>query len=246
MAALVTASQVVTAVNGIFPRRGAVALPFAEMLEHWARVVCVDRWFSFRMSVLYLSMTQRFIQDVLRNTCNRRIIESLDRLELNDCWLVAGCLFQTVWNVVQGSEPESSIKDYDIFYFDAHDLSKEGEAAHQQRVSAFFAELGVNIEVKNQARVHTWYENYFGFAYPALASSKNGIDRFLILETCVGFSNNAGSLDVYAPHGVETIYSGILSPNPLTNHTTLYDEKCNSYQQRWPWLRRADSVGGMQ
>ena len=181
-------------------------------------------------------MPQNFIQDIRRNKYNQRIIESLERLELKDCWLVAGCLFQTVWNLAQGVEPEASIKDYDIFYFDEDDLSKETEEQNQQRVNAKFAELDINVEVKNQARVHLWYENYFGYAYPKLKSSKDGIDRFLILETCVGISSTDGKLEVYAPNGLEAIYSGVLSPNPRTDYRALYDEKCRSYRERWPWL----------
>jgi uncharacterized protein len=51
-----------------------------------------------------------------------------------DGWLVAGCLFQTVWNLQAGRAPEAGIKDYDIFYFDAGDVSVAAEAAVQARV----------------------------------------------------------------------------------------------------------------
>jgi hypothetical protein len=43
--------------------------------------------------------------------------------------VTAGCLFQTVWNVVTDRPPTSGIKDYDIFYFDGTDLSWEAEDA---------------------------------------------------------------------------------------------------------------------
>jgi hypothetical protein len=37
-------------------------------------------------------------------------------------------LFQTVWNVLDGSDPGATIRDYDMFYFD-EDTSYEAEDA---------------------------------------------------------------------------------------------------------------------
>jgi hypothetical protein len=84
-----------------------------------------------------------------------------------DGWLVAGCLFQTVWNLQAGRAPEAGIKDYDIFYFDAGDVSVAAEAAVQARVERALGSVAAPIEVKNQARVHLWYEERFGHVYPA-------------------------------------------------------------------------------
>ena len=43
-------------------------------------------------------MHDRFLDDIRRNPNNRAILERWDALALPDGWLVAGCLFQTVWN----------------------------------------------------------------------------------------------------------------------------------------------------
>lgn len=79
---------------------------------------------------------ERFLADALRNRYNRAILEAWDALALEDGSLVAGCLFQTVWNLQSGRAPEAGIKDYDIFYFDASDLSAAAEARVQERVDA--------------------------------------------------------------------------------------------------------------
>jgi uncharacterized protein len=50
-------------------------------------------------------------------TRNPTLVEVLTRaaaLALPDWYLVAGCLYQTVWNVVTGQPPESGILDYDL------------------------------------------------------------------------------------------------------------------------------------
>ncbi len=181
-------------------------------------------------------MSHRFVSDILSNPNNAQILERWDALCLPDGWLVAGCLFQTVWNRVSDQEPAAGIKDYDIFYFDPADLSEEAERAVQQRAENLFSDLNITVELCNQARVHQWYEAHFGHPYPQLLGSKEGIDRFLIPCSCVGINAN----EVYAPNGFDLLYEGVLSMNPLTPHRALYEQKAASYQQRWPWLRRPE------
>ena len=181
-------------------------------------------------------MQHAFISDVLTNQNNASILARWDALSLPDSWLVAGCLFQTVWNRLSGQCPAGGIKDYDIFYFDPRDLSVEAEQAIQQKANVIFEDLDITVELCNQARVHQWYPSYFGYPYPQLQNSQEGINRFLVPSTCVGINPEA----VYAPNGLELLYQGILSMNPLTPHRALYENKAHSYQQRWPWLQKLD------
>jgi len=178
-------------------------------------------------------MQNRFYADILSNRYNRAILERWDALALPDGWLVAGCLFQTVWNLRSGRAPEADIKDYDLFYFDGGDLSAEGENAMQRRVEAALGDLPVAVEVANQARVHLWYEADFGHPYAALGCARDGIDRFLVPATCVGVRPG----EIYAPNGLDALYAGILAPNPLVPHADLFARKTASYRARWPWLR---------
>lgn len=177
-------------------------------------------------------MRDRFLADVLRNTHNRAILERWDELALPDGWLVAGCLFQTVWNVQSGCAPEAAIKDYDLFYFDPLDKTEAGERCVQERTEKVLNDLGIRVEATNQARVHLWYESYFGRPYEQLRSAKDGIDRFLIPATCVGVRPG----EIYAPNGLELIYDGLLTSNPKTPYRDLFERKAASYQARWPWL----------
>jgi hypothetical protein len=75
---------------------------------------------------------ERFRADVLTNDNNRVILDRWDALALPDGWLVAGCLFQTVWNLQAGRDPAENIKDYDLFYFDGDDLSEAGERRYRR------------------------------------------------------------------------------------------------------------------
>jgi uncharacterized protein len=177
-------------------------------------------------------MDTAFLHDVTANANNRAILSRWLLLDLPEAWLVAGCLFQTVWNLRSAHSPAANIKDYDLFYFDASDLSAESERQVQAHADAVLGDLGVNIEVANQARVHLWYPGHFGHPYPRLSSTEDGIRRFLVLETCVA----ARPGQVHAPFGLSGIYAGTLTPNPLTPHAELFATKVESYRERWPWL----------
>jgi hypothetical protein len=175
----------------------------------------------------------RFLSDIRENRHNRAILERWHALSLDDAWLVAGCLFQTVWNLRSGRAAEADIKDYDLFYFDANDLSEDGEARVQARAETVLGDLGVTIEVSNQARVHLWYASFFGYPYTALRDAREGIDRFLIPCTCVGVRPG----ELYAPNGLQALYDGVLAMNVQVPHRTLFERKAASYRRRWPWLR---------
>ncbi len=85
----------------------------------------------------------------------------------------------------------------------------------------------------------------FRHDYDALTRSKDGLDRFLVKCTCVGLRPyGSGSLELYAPNGLDDLYDGVLEGNPLCNHVTLFDAKAASYRARWDWLtiKRADAV----
>jgi uncharacterized protein len=177
---------------------------------------------------------QQFVEHVRKNPVNRRLLDSLPSLELPQGTLTAGCLAQTVWNVKAGHAPDRAIKDYDLFYFDADDLSWQAEDAVIQSARKRLGDLAETVEIRNQARVHLWYPQKFGAACPPLTRVEDGIDCFLITSTQVGIRVENGS--VYAPHGFSDLWNGILRINPYNPLKDLFISKCADYRARWPWL----------
>ena len=184
-------------------------------------------------------MTERtFLDTILKNPYNRALLARLNELELPQTFLTAGCLFQTVWNVRAGQPPTASINDCDVFYFDESDSSFEGEDIAIRRAAELFADVPVHLELRNQARVHLWFQNKFGEDCPRLNSSEHAISRFLVLGTCVGVNANS---EVFSPFGLNDLADGLLRPNPVNSTPELYRRKVASYRQRWPWLKEMSS-----
>jgi hypothetical protein len=178
---------------------------------------------------------ETFVANALLNPVNTALLERLAALELPQAHLVAGCLFQASWNIASSRAPGWGVKDHDVFYFDDSDLSWAAEDRVIRRVRAATADLGVVVEVKNQARVHLWYRERFGTDYPQLRCSTDGIDRYLVACTCVGIEVQTRKL--YAPNGLDELGAGVLRLNPRFAQPQMFLDKARSYQARWPWLQ---------
>ncbi|MEZ2296089.1 nucleotidyltransferase family protein [Variovorax sp. RCC_210] len=176
-----------------------------------------------------------FVAQALQDPANAALLERLPALGLPQGFLTAGSLFQATWNRVSGKPPGWGVKDYDVFYFDDSDLSWDAEDAVIRRVHDAVADLGVTVEVKNQARVHLWYEARFKSHYPRLRSARDGIDRYLIACTRVGIA--LADQTLHAPDGLDDLAAGVLRMNPLLPMRELFLKKAGDYQARWPWLQ---------
>jgi uncharacterized protein len=175
-----------------------------------------------------------FIAAVLRNPVNATILARLPELKVEDAWLVSGALFQTVWNVLTGREPTHGIRDYDVFYFDP-DTSWDAENDVIVRAKHMFVDVDAAIEVRNQARVHLWYEEKFNTPYPPLARATDGIDRFLSHNAQVGIRARGDGYEVYAPQGFDDIQRMIVRPNSTANFgADRYFEKAERWKSAWP------------
>ena len=119
-----------------------------------------------------------FLAIALQNPINAALLDRLRPLRIPQCYLTAGCLFQAIWNHRSGKPVDWGVNDYDVFYFDGSVLSEEAEDRAIKRVAEVTADLSAKIEVRNQARVHLWYEGRFNAPYgPRELSVQLGEER---------------------------------------------------------------------
>lgn len=168
------------------------------------------------------------------NPANRRIAEALPELGLAEAWLVSGCVFQSVWNGLSGRPADYGILDYDVFYADP-DTSYDAEDAVIRRCAAAFAGWGVDVQVRNQARVHLWYPQKFGRPYPPVSTVEEALRRFLAPACAAGIRLNGGRKQLIAPFGTADLLSRTIRRNPLvTGAATQYDAKAARWKAVWP------------
>jgi hypothetical protein len=174
---------------------------------------------------------------LLRNSTLAEVLTGAAVLGLPGWYLVAGCLYQTVWNVVTGRPPEAGILDYDLVYFDASDVSWQAENAVIQAGHKLFGDLPAPVQIRNQARVHLWYEQKFGVPCPPHESTEAAIDTFEATTACLGIRlQPGGRWRVYAPHGLADVFNLTVRPNPVLAPRHVYQAKTARWQQQWPSL----------
>ena len=190
---------------------------------------------------------EQFRALIVTNPVIATLIERLPALAVPDCWITAGALMQTVWNALDGRPPTAGIKDYDVFYFDP-DLSWEAEDRTIRRAANAFADLDAEIELRNQARVHLWFDAKNGTkGYPRLTSARAGIDVFLETPTMLGIHpTGGGAFEVYAPLGFADLFAFVHRPNPraIGGQAARYAEKAARRKALYPRLAVIPWDGG--
>ena len=157
------------------------------------------------------------------------------RLFLPDWLVFSGAVYHPVLNHLTGHPLDYGIKDYDLGYFDASDLSYEAEDAVIRRVKAAFDEpLRSMVEVRNQARVHLWFKAKFGEPYTPLSCTPQALERFASATFAVGVRLKSDDrLHIVAPFGLADLFALRLRPNPL-RRTVGFARTAADVRRRWP------------
>jgi uncharacterized protein len=166
-----------------------------------------------------------------------RVLETARELALPDWLIVSGAVYQRVFNHLTGRDPDYGIKDYDLAYFDASDISYEAEDAVIRRAAAAFEPpLRELVEVRNQARVHVWFEGKFGEPYAPLSCSAEALERFVSPIFAVAARlDQDDRMVIVAPFGLEDLFAMRLRPNPIRK-TGGFARTAAGVTSRWPEL----------
>ncbi|WP_273791923.1 nucleotidyltransferase family protein [Brucella anthropi] len=176
------------------------------------------------------------------------LTDALQRLhefagEASEFWLVSGALYNTVWNRLTGRPALHGIKDLDIVYFDGSDLSLEAEDAVIRRGADVFRGFPLPVEIRNQARVHLWFEERFGQPYTPLHSATESIKRYSTIAHCVGArlvkdgEATKDELLLHAPFGLDDIFSFRIRPNRAIDNRKTHEIKAARALKFWPELK---------
>jgi hypothetical protein len=166
------------------------------------------------------------------------VLRTLSELDPPDWLVFSGAVYQRVFNDLTGRPLDYGIRDYDVAYFDASDISYEAEDTVIQRVAgAFEPPLREMVEVRNQARVHVWFEDHFGEPYAPLGSCAEALTRFVSPLFAVAVRLDAGdALTIHAPFGLDDVFAMRMRRNP-NRHSPNFENIAQRAQARWPELQ---------
>jgi uncharacterized protein len=166
-----------------------------------------------------------------------RVMRTAAALDLPDWMVFSGAIYQPVMNHLTGRPLEHGLKDYDLGYFDPADISYEAEdAVIRQVAAAFEPPLRDLVEVRNQARVHVWFEGKFGEPYTPLACTAEALERFTSATFAVGARLEPdGRMRLFAPFGLQDLFALRLRPNPR-RRTGGFSRTAEAARRRWPEL----------
>jgi uncharacterized protein len=167
-----------------------------------------------------------------------QVLETIRALDLPDWLVFSGAVYQRVLNHLTGRPADYGVRDYDLGYFDSSDISYDAEDIVIRRVAAAFAEpLRSQVEARNQARVHLWFEAHFGEPYTPLSSTAEALTRFAAPMFAVGVRlDPAGGLHIEAPFGLADLFGLRLRPTPGCP-TRNFPGIAAGVASRWPELR---------
>ncbi|MBZ9792989.1 nucleotidyltransferase family protein, partial [Rhizobium sp. 3T7] len=92
-------------------------------------------------------------------------------------------------------------------------------------------------DVKNQARVHSWYEAKFGYSIDPYTSTVEAITTFPTTAAAVGLRPGHANLELCAPYGLSDLLSVVVRPNKKQIAREIYEKKVNRWTALWPELK---------
>ena len=171
---------------------------------------------------------------------NKKLMMILDILEeyalennnFKNWYVGAGGVNQTIFNYYHGYDADYGIKDYDIVYFDS-DTSYEAEDIIIKDLENRLKDINVVSDIKNQARVHIWYNPKYGANREPYKNVEDAISSWSTTVTCIGVRKENGKLIVCCPYGLDDLFSMTIRPVKRYMDKKSYDERCKRWKSKW-------------
>lgn len=160
---------------------------------------------------------------------------------LPDWLIVSGVLYNSAWNHLTGQPSGHGIKDIDLFYFDASDLSWEAEDRVIRAAAPAFTGLPLPVEIRNQARVHLWYPQKHGQPCPTYQNSAHPLSYFASKTHAVGLRcSDDGQPELVAPFGLNDLFAFRMTPNHALDNRQTHLTKAARAKSLWPQIEIVD------
>lgn len=149
-------------------------------------------------------------------------------------WCVgAGVIRNIVFDHLDGGST-NPIRDVDVAYFDPSDLSDQKDREYEDLLKDQMPDIP--WEVTNQAAVHLWFHEKFGYRVSAVSGIQEAVATWP--ETCTAVAVTKGHHDAYkvfAPFGLDDLFAMVIRRNPARVDVRTYNARISSkqYDQCW-------------
>lgn len=159
------------------------------------------------------------------------------------CWVGAGAVRDLLWDSWYGvgapHDPAAfdgtAVNDVDVVFFDADRTDPTFEDDIEAALTRRRADI--TWDVTNQATVHVWYEDRFGYAVAPLTSVADGVGTWPETATAVAVAGTpTGGIDIVAPLGLQDLLAGVYRRNPRRVSVEEYQRRIDRLDpaDRWP------------
>ncbi|WP_238881928.1 nucleotidyltransferase family protein [Clostridium sp. YIM B02551] len=164
-------------------------------------------------------------------------LERAEKLEIENYYIGAGSIAQTVWNYISNKTLSYGIKDIDFVYFDNENLNIESENKIINKIRSLYSDMNIEIDIKNQARVHLWYKDHFGYDITPYNNLEEAINTWPTTATAIGVRKDKNNeLKIYAPYGLNDLFGKIVRANKAQITKEIYEDKVEKWILKWPDL----------
>ena len=183
------------------------------------------------------SQIEHLTEIIISNKILYNVIEKSNSIGLQNYYIGAGCITQTVWNYQMKLDLTNGISDIDFVYYDDSDLSFEAENSIIERVLNAVDFCPIKLDIKNQARVHLWYKDRFGYDIKPYESIEAAINSWPTTATAIGVRLENNKLKVYAPFGLNDLFGLVVRANKAQITEEIYMQKVNKWTANWSVLK---------
>ena len=172
------------------------------------------------------------LEEILfKNETLKEVLKRLEKSNLKNYYVGAGCINQTVFNYLHGLRIDANINNYDIVYYD-EDTSYEKEDIVIKYVEELLSDLNIKLDVKNEARVHIWYNEKYNENRMPYTSVEDAVSRWGTTITCIGVRLENNNLIVDAPYGLNDLFNMVIRPVKTDFTETDYIKKVNKWKKK--------------
>ena len=142
------------------------------------------------------------------------ILKTVRDLGLNDCWIGAGFIRNTVWNTLHGIKNTEMDYDIDVVFYYPENSTKTFEEELEKKLLTKIPSL--KWSAKNQARMHLKNR------HKSYANVLEAISHWPETATSIAIRiDEFDNLDLIAPYGLEDLFNLIIKPTPKFDPTIV-------------------------